>query len=254
MKNKKSALMGLCILSLFIGAGLLLAGLVNRQATLTTVTGGVEWLKAGSADWKAATLNQSLGGGDRVRTGGAGEAILTFDDGSATQVFPNSELAIQSLTKDAASGRIDSVLGILKGKLRAEVTPLTEGSSFQVETPVMVTAVKGTTLTVGVNDDSSINLGSEDGDITFEKVGENAFKGVMDTGDEALVEYDPATGDIKITSLKGTFEVTGPDGVTRTLGPGDSIIYSGGAATFIPAGTPTGDAPATETFAEPASL
>jgi len=52
--------------------------------------------------------------------------------------------------------------------------------------------------------------------------------------------------------VTGTFEVVGPDGITRTLHPGETIIFSAGAATFVPATPPGPDAPpGGDPFGEP---
>ena len=65
-----------------------------------------------------------------------------------------------------------------------------------------------------------------------------------------LVEYDPGTGVLRVTSLSGSFDVTGPDDIPITLANGDTVVYSAGAATFIPGGAPV-DVPAAETLGEP---
>lgn len=225
-----------------------------RKAVVTAFTEPVEWQKSGTADWKPVSLNQALGGGDKVRTGDSGNATLTLDEGSVIELAPATEFSIQTLTKDPASQKLDSVIAILRGRVRAQVTPLQAGSRFEIETPIIVAAVRGTTLNVGVGPGGEVTAFSEDGAVQLTHEGENKFTATLDTGAEGLIEYDPATGVIKVTCTKGKIELMGPDGILRTLVAGDTVVFSGGAATFIPAVAATADAPPSESIAEPASV
>lgn len=247
-------------LGVLLGPSIASADRVSRQAVITSSSGQVEWLKSGSDTWQAAGVDQQLASGDKVRTGEGGQVVLTYDDGSTTELSANTEFAVQTLTKDSANEQLESIVAILEGRVRAQVTPLKEGSKFEIETPVMVAAVRGTTLGVGVDTSTgtpgviNVEVTNEDGSVDlYREEGENPFTIKTESGDEVLVEYDPQTGVIKITSIKGTFEVIGPDKVTRILNEGDTVIFKGGAATFIPAGAPLGDAPIADTFVEPTS-
>lgn len=234
-----------------LGAATVFADRVSRQAEITALSGEVEWLKGGAGDWMAASLNHKLESGDKIRTGPGSEATLTLDDGSVLQLSPDAEFAIQSLSRDSNTQQLESLLAILKGKVRAQVTPLTEGSSFEIETPAMVAAVRGTTLNLGINPDGTISASSEEDIVDLVREGENSFTAVLETGEEVLIEYNPDTGEIKITCVKGPVDVTGPDGVTRTMNREDVLVFSGGAATFIPVVTPTtDDAPIANSISE----
>lgn len=252
--NKKIVLGSmLVVISVLIGANSAVADRITRQAEVTALNGQVEWLKSGKENWKAVSLNQKLESGDKIRTGAASDLTLTLDDASVIQLSADSEFAIQTLAKDSTTQELESLLAILKGRVRAQVTPLTEGSRFEIETPAMVAAVRGTTLNVGINTDGSISAASEDSVVDLVREGENNFTATLDTGEEVSIELNPDTGEIKITCVKGPVDIIGPDGVKRTLQTGDVIIFSGGAATFIPLAAPTGDAPITDTLVEPAS-
>ena len=222
-----------------------------RQASLTSMSGQVEWLKAGTSAWKAAQVNQKLENGDKIRTDEGAQATLVLDDGSTLQLSPGSEFAIQGLTKDAATDRLETTLAILKGRVKAEVTPLQEGSKFEIETPVLVAAVRGTTYSVGVNPDGSISVTDEDGNVVASGSGEPAFKVSLDNGDDMLVTKNPAKGEVRVRSVGGTFTVVGPDGSEKELNPGDEIVFSAGGATFIPTVDETTNAPGTDPTFEP---
>jgi hypothetical protein len=180
--------------------------------------------------------------------------MLTLDDGSKIQVFANSEFAVQSLAKDSATEQLESILAVMKGKLRAEVVKQPEGSTFEFETPIMVAAIRGTTPVITVNPDGSVAVTDEDGLVDLVNEDGINFTATLDTGDQVHIVQDQTAGEIRITSVNGTFEVVGPDGKVYTLNTGDTIILTAGAATFIPAGTNTPDAPTGDGFGEPAGV
>ncbi|GEM_PF-2550539 len=254
---------------LFLGIGIVWAEQVNLKNQFTQINGTVEWRRGETDTWKLVSDNQTLERGDQVRTGDPGEAVLNLEDGTVIQLSSGTEFTVSAMAKDPATEQIESVVALLKGRVRAQVHPLKPGSTFEIETPAMVASVRGTTLNVGINADGSINAGSEEGNVQLIREGENNFIAKLESGEEALIEYDPNTGTIKITCLKGILEITGPDGSEHTLNPGDTVTFEGGAATFIPADLPpapgdlgslpeqtdntSGDTPASSTLSSPPS-
>ncbi len=243
--------LGLC--AWVLGASSVWADQANREAVVTSATGQVEWLKSGEADWKIAAAGQKLGIGDKVRTGKKSEALLTLDDESKITLSAGSEFSIQSLIKNTSTEELETVLALMKGKLRSEVTPLKGNSKFEIETPAVVAAVRGTVLGISINPDGTISVGCDSGKVELDHKGENHFTALLDNGDEAEIDYNETTGVIKITSVKGSFDVKGPDGETKTLNEGDSVTFGKGPATFVPATTDTLNAPVTDTQNEAAS-
>jgi hypothetical protein len=225
-----------------------------RQVELSSLAGQVEWLQAGSETWQPAAVNQSLASGDKIRTGQDGQATLALDEGSTIQLTPGSEFAIQTLSEEPESEHLQSTFGLWQGKLIATITPVAEGSVFQFETTAVTISVPAggadPTLVITINPDGSVSVRSDDGPVDLIREGDYKMHARLESGEEALVEFDPATGVLRVTSLTGTFEVIGPDEVPITLASGDSVVYSGGAATFIP-GAPPVEAPAVEAIGEP---
>lgn len=220
-----------------------------RQAQLASLSGSVEWQQAGRGTWQPASAAQSLASGDKLRTSDDGRATLTLDEGSTITLEPGSEFVIQSLSEDVI-GQSESIFGIWAGKLTATVTPVAEGSMFQFETPTTTVNVVGTTLTITINPDGSVSVSSDEGDVELIREGDYRLHVELSSGEEALVEFDPATGVLRVTSQGGTFDVIGPDNVPITLATDDSVVYTGGAATFIPSIAPVDVGPA-ETIGEP---
>ncbi len=239
------------ILGVLIGTASAWADQVLRQAQVTSMNGKVEWLKAGSSDWQAVSPNQQLGGGDKMRTGEASTATLTLDEGSHIDLSANTEFAVQILAKDSKTEQLQSILAIMKGKMKAQVTPLKNGSSFEVETPVMVAAVRGTLFTITVNPDGSVDVVTDDGDVELIRKGQNKFIIKLGKGKEVRVEVDPKNGDVRITSIKGDFDITGPDGKVIHITEGQTVIIRGGAATFIPLTLAVAQPPAGDSIGEP---
>ena len=233
-----------------LGANLASADRTPRQAQLASLSGSVEWQQAGSDTWQPATLKLQLASGDKVRTGQDGQAGLSLDDGSRIALEPGSEFVIQALSEDV-TGQSESIFGLWAGRLTAQVMPISEGSVFQFETPTTTVNVVGTTLTITINPDGSVTVKSDEGTVELIREGDNRMRLTLETGEQALVEYDPGTGVLRVTSLSGTFDVTGPDDVPITLADGDTVVYRAGAATFIPGTPPVLDAPAVETISEP---
>ena len=237
--------------ALVLGARSASADRTPRQAQLTSFSGSAEWQPAGSDTWQPATLELQLASGDKVRTGQDGQASLSLDDGSRIALEPGSDFVIQSLSDDVI-GQSESIFGLWAGRLTATVTPVAEGSVFQFETPTTTVNVVGTTLTITINPDGSVAVASGEGAVELSREGDYRMHLALETGEEALIEFDPATAVLRVTDLKGIFEVVGPDNVPITLADGDSVVFSGGgAATFIPGTPPVRDVPAMETIGEP---
>ena len=82
--------------------------------------------------------------GDVVRANDRGRAVLTFFDASTVSVDPNSNVRVTGLTK-TSSGGIQADLEQSIGRTWTSVTKFTNPDSrFQVKTPTLTAAVRGT--------------------------------------------------------------------------------------------------------------
>ena len=253
MDRKGMGVVGLLFFGIALSGTPAWADKVVRQAEVSSASGTVEWQKSGDANWQAASVGQKLSKGDKVRTGDNSAATLTLDEGSKIELSAGSEFSVQSLNRDSATEEMETILALMKGKLKADVTPLKGTSKFEIETPAVVAAVRGTTLGLTINADGSISASDDSGSIDLIHEGENSFTATLEGGEEALISYNPTSGVIKVTSIKGSFDVKGPDGATKTLNPGDTVIFGAGPATFVPGAQPPTDAQVTETQTEPSS-
>jgi hypothetical protein len=95
-----------------------------------------------------AELNMALLPGDTVETGKDAQADVVLDDSSTIQLDPESRLGITELAKDSASGRREVKTNLMSGELKAKIAKLAAKSTFEIESPTAVAAVRGTEFIV----------------------------------------------------------------------------------------------------------
>src|SRR3989338_8081822 len=87
-------------LGLFLLASCILhpASALARQAILSHFMGTVEVQSKGSTFWRKASKKMFLKEGEKVRTGKRSKATLLFEDGSRTEVSPDTVLSMSQLS------------------------------------------------------------------------------------------------------------------------------------------------------------
>jgi hypothetical protein len=111
-------------------------------ATLSVLHGTVEAQK-GAAAFAPALDGDLVSSGDSVRADGAGNAVVSFFDGSTLTVEPGAQVRIASLAK-SGSGGIQVTIEQTLGRTWASVSRLTADGRFEVRTPTATAAVRGT--------------------------------------------------------------------------------------------------------------
>ena len=122
---------------LFIFMGSLLA---EGMLKISALSGEVECALAG-AEWKPASLNQELNSGDKIRTK-TGKAELFFAEGTTVKIKENSLLELNKI--QCTEQKQNSSLKLFFGGIKAKVVKLSQGGSFDVQSPKIIAAVKGT--------------------------------------------------------------------------------------------------------------
>jgi len=87
--------------------------------------------------------------GDRLRTGAADRAKIVLADHSVVDIAPLTEIVVKRQASDLATGRIDSLIELVQGKIRARLETR-DGQAlarYQVETPTAV-VIHGTDFIV----------------------------------------------------------------------------------------------------------
>jgi hypothetical protein len=89
-------------------------------------------------------LRSEVHEGDTVRTGPGGRLRIALRDDSILSLGADAELKLDHLALSAQPGGRDSLLTLALGYLRAVVGHLQRDSLFQIRSPSMVAAVRGT--------------------------------------------------------------------------------------------------------------
>jgi uncharacterized repeat protein (TIGR01451 family) len=128
--------------------------------------------KAGTDAWQPARVEMILQPGDTIKTGGFSETTITFFEGSTVEMEADTEIIVAELgisESGATTVRLTQVLG----KTVSRVKKLAgAGSSFDIETPAAIAAVRGSVMLVTVTASGRTVVGNEHGDIRITVAGQ----------------------------------------------------------------------------------
>jgi VCBS repeat-containing protein len=118
---------------------------------LSISTGNVSVMKAGTASWTPAQAEMELKVGDTLKTGDDSGAQITFFDGSTMDMEADTQIEVLSLDLACDTGITTITLMQTIGTTVSRVTKLLDpASSYEVETPTGVAAVRGSILRVQI--------------------------------------------------------------------------------------------------------
>jgi hypothetical protein len=131
-------------------------------ATILSILDGTASVARGTAAFAAAADGDIVNTGDRVQTAQNSHAMVTFFDGSTLEIEPVTTVQIE----EAAS--VDGALAIrisqTIGRTWASVQKLTRADSkFEIRTPTLVAAVRGTAFITEVLADGTSTVRTTDG-------------------------------------------------------------------------------------------
>ncbi len=119
-----------------------------QNAMLTAAQGLVEVQTAGGA-WSAASVDQVLSAGQRVRTAALSGVQILFYDGSKARLGPSSELSLDNLGQDPADGSRIVEMTQWVGESDHDVVPAADTRAlYQVNTPAGTGQARGTSFQV----------------------------------------------------------------------------------------------------------
>ena len=112
--------------------------------SVAALEGQAEVLHPGTSDWQPVASGDPVFVGDRLRTLAGSKMQLAFREDSVLSLAASSEVTVTQQVLERAAPR--SRFSLLVGTLRAVVTERygKPDSSFEVETPTAVAAVRGT--------------------------------------------------------------------------------------------------------------
>jgi VCBS repeat-containing protein len=175
MRKKLLSILALAILVTSTLAGC--SGAPSDSSTLTifSITDGtVLVMKTGTDDWTEATVEMPLEVGDTVKTGHDSGAEITFFDGSTIELEAGTQIEITSLDTSPDTGTKTITLMQTIGTTISRVTKLLDpASTYAVETPTGVAAVRGSVMIVRIifddpnYEDGTVLITSLEGHIYF---------------------------------------------------------------------------------------
>ncbi|MBW1800261.1 MAG: FecR domain-containing protein, partial [Deltaproteobacteria bacterium] len=118
---------------------------------VTFVKGDVSVYLRSTEEWKNLRLDDRITRGTRIKTGDESAAEISFEDGVAFLLRPNTSLEIASAQKKSALHR-SYKLFLDFGRALSKIKKITgKDSRFQIHTPVAVAGARGTEFRVSVD-------------------------------------------------------------------------------------------------------
>jgi len=116
----------------------------SEVGTVAAVVGTLQIGRAGT--WQRAAVGAPVVVGDRLRTGPSDMAKVVCRDDSVLDVAPNTEVVLDKQIFDPGARRVETLLRLLKGKVRAWVSEYYQQpkARYEVETPTAIAGVRGT--------------------------------------------------------------------------------------------------------------
>ena len=223
MRKKLLSILALTILvtSTLVGC----SGASSTTSTLTILSiteGQVFVMKAGTDDWTKATVDMSLEVGDTIKTGDDSGAEITFFDGSTIELEAGTHIEITALDSSPDTGAKTITLMQTIGTTISRVTKLLDpASSYAVETPSGVAAVRGTIMIVRIvfddpdYEDGTVLITNLEGLIYFIGHGEElqfseGVQVIADSETAQLVQLSLAVDDSAVTDAHTPVTVAAP--------------------------------------------
>gem|GEM_PF-2953334 len=214
---------------------------VGPASVLAVLAGRVE-LAHGTAAYTTARDGETVATGDRLRTDGAGHAVVTFFDGSTLDIAPATELTIEAA--GSTDGAVDLRITQAIGRTFSSVHKLVDTRSrYEIRTPSLVAAVRGTKFEVQVDADGSAAERTTEGLVA-----------VSSAGSEVLVPAGAETRATPGTSPAPPAPIRGPIPASTVTSPPATGSPAVPAPTVAPPqGSGLVPTPGPSPFADPSS-
>ena len=92
--------------------------------------------------------------GDRIVTGPNSFVTLRLEDGTLVNLPSRSITAVRMLRRTLLTGRVERLFWLEEGRINASVQKILDKQNFRIETPVSVSAVRGTEYRVSFDMDN----------------------------------------------------------------------------------------------------
>lgn len=161
--------------------------IVTRVASVKSATGSVEIKRAGEDAFHPIAVGDVVKAGDELHTGSDGRGEFAWADGTRWKVEPNTQLKIERASANSWRKTEQTQFHLDAGKVFVRVVKsLAPGSSFQIETPSAVAAVRGTVWSIQVENNQT-RVGVYKG---FVQVNGSTEEQTVRPGQEAVASAD----------------------------------------------------------------
>ncbi len=207
--------------------------IVVRVASVKSATGTVEVKRNGEDSFHPIVVGDIVKAGDELKTGPNGHGEFAWADGTRWKLEPKTHLKIERAAINSWRKTEQTQFHLDAGKVFVRVVKsLAPGSSFQIETPSAVAAVRGTVWSIEV-ENGKTRVGVYKGFVQVNGTGTGAQ--TVRPGHEAVA----SEGGVQLenTSNDAAFE-SQPDLIHPTL---DVAVKVGKLAAIINGQTESGD-------------
>jgi VCBS repeat-containing protein len=205
--------------------------------TILSITeGDVSVMKEGTDDYEPAGPEMELDIGDVIKTGDDSGAEITFFDGSTMELEAGTEIEILSLDLACDTGITTITLEQTMGTTISRVTKLLDpGSSYEIETPTGVAAVRGSTMIVTVGGNGTTLITNEEGNVYaigqgVELLIPEGRTGIIESNQEPELVNNPpvAEGDTATTDEDNPVTIAAPGVLDNDSDPdvGDTLTVT----------------------------
>jgi hypothetical protein len=166
----------------------------------------------------AAALGIAIAEGAELATGANSFISLALADRSTVVIPSHSRVAVRQLRRILLTGTIDYRLEVLRGRLETKVQPVDRTTGrYRIETPISMTAVRGTEFRVTYSDDREV-AGTE---VLAGTVGFSAADGAPLVVEQEFGATMDRTGEARLSQLLPAPNLLDP-GTTQT---GDNVLF-----------------------------
>lgn len=137
-----------------------------QPARIIAVHGQVE-LQRADQQRITAEVGTALYSGDRLITQAQQNLTIRFADGSELQMQEHSEVVLDKLSYHGDSGMVDTRLRLPYGQVSSKVRKLKPDSRYQIQTPVAITAVRGTAFRLYSDGENSSRAEVTEGSVSL---------------------------------------------------------------------------------------
>lgn len=143
-------------------------------ATVSLLEGSAEVLPGGKREWRLLKLQDTLRGGDEVRTGAQARLELSLPDQSHVRFADHTRFKIIELSAGDAAEQKSVKVHVALGRSWANVSKVVGGpkGGFELSCENAVAGVRGTIYRMNVNEDKSALVRVYDGEVFVKGGGE----------------------------------------------------------------------------------